>query len=197
MPMTFRTFPCAAVLVLTACSTGYIRKDGTIVWKTYDEASYAQVHNIKGIDAASFVKLSEDFGRDKNHVYFRNYVSDADPATFVVLADNYGKDSTNAYFQVYPLAGAEVSSFQVIHGTGYARDSREIYRGRQGIGACDAGTFEFLSNGWQRDAQCVYYNGRKLEGADAQTFQPVGYEYVRDRNGCYRLGDRADCSQLK
>ena len=195
--MNFRIFVILVFFALTACSTGYVRKDGTVVWKTADEGNWALQHDIKGIDAATFVKLSEDFGKDKNHVYFHNYVSDADPATFVVVTDSYGKDSTRAYFEVYPLTGADVTSFQAIKGTGYAHDSHEVYRGQQGIGACDAHTFEFLSQGWQRDSQCVYYNGRKLEGADARTFQAVSYEYARDRNACYRLGERVDCSRLK
>jgi hypothetical protein len=125
--MTRRILLLAAFVALSACSTGYMHKDGTIVWKMVDEGLGTHYATIGGVDAPTFVDLGNDFAKDKNHVYFGTVQSDADPATFVVLGEHFGKDSRRAYFGVIPLADVDLASFHAMKGAGYARDDNSCF----------------------------------------------------------------------
>ncbi len=128
--MISRIVLLAVTVALGACSTGFVRKNGTIVWQEFDEGLGLHYVAIYGVDASTFVKLTDNFGKDRSHIYFQDFQSDADPATFQALGNYYGKDSKHAYFEVIPLTNVDLASFREVKGTSYARDKTKcILRG--------------------------------------------------------------------
>ena len=108
-----------------------------------------------GADAATFQGLggeSAEFTKDARRVYWHGEVVEGcDAATFELLDYRYAKDHKHAYFRYksgsppQTLPGSDARTFTVIgpaaDGFGYAKDSRQVYRGGNVISGADPATF--------------------------------------------------------
>lgn len=110
---------------------------------------------LSGADAATFQGLggeSGEFTKDARRVYWQGEVVEGcDAATFELLDYRYAKDHKHAYFRYksgsppLTLPAADARTFKVIgpaaDGFGYAKDSRQVYRGGNVITGADPVTF--------------------------------------------------------
>jgi hypothetical protein len=120
-------------ILLTACSTGYNRKNGQWFWTTHDEYNGRRDNYIEGIDHKSFKVLAhENFGADKYAVYYKGRkIRRAQPQSFTILTDNhygYAKDNNHAFFETEPILKADPKTFEVLEFP-YSRDKNDVYNG--------------------------------------------------------------------
>ena len=160
-----------------------------VVFFEYDESAMGpkrQEHTLTHADPSTFEPLRQtkfergpcagrnvEFGRDKDHVYFRSeVVSGADPKTFTFMDEYYARDKSAIYANARRLT-TRGASFRVIEG-GYATDGRlHFYRdtviresGFEPLRGKDAG-----NTGYARTRNLVYHNGKVVPDADPQTFE--------------------------
>src|SRR5437868_5265165 len=72
-------------------------------------------HDIKGVDAATFERLSHVWARDKKQVYYvGKRLAQADRESFQVLNEIYAKDRFRAYYATGVIKEANAASFVVL-----------------------------------------------------------------------------------
>lgn len=145
---------------------------------------------IEGADAASFTALTENYAKDRSHVWYadtyRNgqeyyaivhdrilQLSEADPASFVILDSDrgendrgYARDRSHVWFEGKRMAVADIASFQV-RSYGYARDNTTGYYMREPVPGSDGRTFANLDSEWSRDATHVWWSDVDLSSQPA------------------------------
>jgi hypothetical protein len=192
------------VLLVSACDGGpggYEKRDGSVVFITWDEAHGRQEHPVVEADPASFEVLENGaYAKDRSAAYFRwRKISGAHPASFVALSATHAKDAEHVFYEDSAIAAADPKSFRVIDAQ-WARDDKDVYLQRKAIGACDAGTFTLLERDWQRDSRCAYHRGQKLPGADPASFTVLNFWYAKDKDRVYHRAvamEGADAATLR
>ena len=149
-------------------------KDDKIVYYNNNHGNL----KVEGADAASFQELTENYGKDKNYIYFgEQKIENSDSSSVKAITDVILKDKKNVY-----------------------------YIGQKLEGINDAGTFEAISdvkglNGfYAKDKYNIYFISafdfsekvRKLEGLDVNKIKVLNEYYVKDNKEVYCLGERID-----
>jgi hypothetical protein len=107
---------------------------------------------------------------------------------------------------IEPMTGIDISSFEVLPGTNYARDKDNVYYPIQIIcvdyvdcGVCycskyildnvNRETFVYLDKEYATDGKNVYFRGELIKGADGETFKvidgPEYFYFAVDNNTVY------------
>jgi hypothetical protein len=145
----------------------------------------------RGVHAASFVALSEQYTKDKDKVYYKWIspgrfwvveLTGADPATFEALDNYLARDRNTVWRLDRPFAGADPASVEVIHPNFVWKDRDSVFYQSKKIEGADPKTFRHLAQGFYRDAENVYWSSDRLLGADANSFETFGNDspYARD-----------------
>ena len=113
-----------------------------------------------------------EFGRDKNHVYYRwQIVQGADPQTYAFIDDHYARDKSAVYAGARRLT-TRVGSFKTLGA--YATDGKTHFY--QDVVIAGTG-FRLLggdaesARGYAATDSHVYHNGQIIGRADARTFE--------------------------
>lgn len=190
--------------LLTGCGKsarkGYRIEDGKVVLYTGFPATQQLLDEA---DAESFVAINDNFGKDKNHVYYyARIIPKADPATFTYLASAYSKDKNRGYsgdelisndgahFNIVPNPNETATSVSA-EGIPFAHDSQRVYKDTYIIEGADPATFTMVSmfNGiyLTYDRRRVYFHEQPLAGADGATFRKVSDFHFITKEGAWGL----------
>lgn len=114
----------------------------------------------------------------------------ADPGTFIVLSNDFGKDKQNVFWNGLPQQ-ADVISF-VVDNNGIPKDNAHVYYaerygdGMKQIPGADPKTYqpyllpkETYNQRWARDHHSVYLYGQKVD-ADRNTFERINQTLAFD-----------------
>lgn len=143
-------------------------------------AAFYRSTAIAGADAGSFEALTENYAKDRSHVWYADTyrkgqeyyaivharvteLTGADPATFVSLdssdgslARGYAKDKARVWFEGQQFT-ADAASFTVLE-YGFAKDAVSGYYMRQAIPGSDGPTFAGIDSAWSKDARHVWWS---------------------------------------
>jgi hypothetical protein len=176
---------------------------------------------VQGADASTFKIINKEYGKDKTHVFYREYVvKNADPVSFKVLEGFYAKDKNYGFavgsngpdaveiisyepdfFETVPNPD-ETSMNHTAEGIMYARDRQHVYYGRYIFDLADPATFEYVpmrsGSGFvlARDKKYVYWHQKPIEGVDGSTFRKISNDYFKDAKAIWstRIDNRGNAS---
>jgi hypothetical protein len=211
-----KLFAVALALLLKSCTipdnwrNGYLVRNHQ-VWHFHGFPATGFV--IDEADYRSFKSINNDYGKDKDHVFYTYLViPKADPASFEYLGDLYGKDNKHGFY-VEKMISEDGAHFGAVPNcqdkpysddpvtVAYVRDSKKVYKQESVIEGADAGTFVFVPmfNGYNlaHDKHVVYWSNGQLPGADGQSFKRVCENMFKDKNGAWYLSLGKDVSWEK
>ncbi len=158
--------------------------------------AYFEGKKITKSDVNTYELIKYVYSKDKSNVYYRRSVLTDKPQTFKILFLDrrtpnfiaFSTDGTKIYSEGKPFLPDKVdlSTFERVGKTGYARDKNHIYNSRKEIDA-DPETFEVINhssfgNTYARDRSSVFYSGSKVEKADVKTHEIIDDRYHKDAN---------------
>lgn len=211
--MLRKLFPFSLISFLfSSCSceglkSGYYVESDTLM---YYSGFPAHAYIVKDADVSSFKSIDKYYGRDNNHVFYREYkVKNADPASFRLLEGFYSKDKNYGFAvgsnapDAVMIISNDSDHFEIIpnpeespmnhtaEGIMYARDSRHVYHGIYIFELADPATFEYIpmrsGSGYNlaRDKKHVYWRQKPLEEVDSKTFEKLSDDYFKDANAIW------------
>lgn len=190
-----------AVFGITACDSSGYRKSGG-QWAHGDSKFAPQA-------PATFKPLDDLFARDALHGYYRgSVVAESDGASFVVVSENEARDKNHVYYcdtyrkgqeywsikhlRIDRIAGAHPATYTSL-GKGYARDQQRVYADGVPFKVRDPATFEPLGGDFAHDSQRGYYARIEIPSSHGPSFESIAARdtaYARDRtNGYYGYRD--------
>ncbi|MEO8805292.1 MAG: DKNYY domain-containing protein [Burkholderiaceae bacterium] len=190
-----------AVVGIAACDSSDYQKSGG-QWAHGDTRFTPQ-------DPASFKALDEVFARDATRGYYRgSVVAESDGASFVVISENEARDKNHVYWcdtyrkgqeywsikhlRIDRIEGAHPATYRSL-GKGYARDQQRVYANGVPFKVRDTATFEPLGGDFAHDAQRGYYARIEIPSSHGPSFETIDARdaaYARDRaNGYYGYRD--------
>jgi hypothetical protein len=98
--------------------------------------------------------------------------------SFITWDEGYGR-------REHPIAGVEVSSFEVLRKQGYAKDRSHVWYRWTRIDGADPASFTALSDIYAKDRQHVFYENKVVPGADPSSVTIFGVQWARDRSDIY------------
>lgn len=162
---------------------------------------------IADADPATFEVLTPTgwFSRDANRVYYVGVALEgADPASFKVVQSPFGRDDRGAYVGTIPIPVRDIATwaplergtadrpwhqrhdekFPLPHGqlsgSGWSKDSVQVYWGASPVQGADAATFETCGRFYAKDGRHVYHGGNVVAGADPATFAAHDGPFIGD-----------------
>jgi hypothetical protein len=190
-----------AALLLAACGAGYQQESGQWVFVQMGAiGDDPTVHQIEGVDQATFEKINSEYGKDAFRVYHRYQpIAGADPATFKHVRGLFWKDKDSVFYVDQPLPGADPASFRVLKYGYWARDDHNVYVGDNPVNPKDLGSFKQINQYWAKDASWYYAqdggNYLPLETLDLATFEILEGGWAKDCCRVYyvnRIAEGAD-----
>jgi len=183
-----KMFLCIMAIISQACSpfAGPVDKsisDSYYYSKSKSNICYSpmgnwfELGNTKiNADVKSFKVLGRDFGKDKNHLYFKTHIIDkeVDTATFYVHKDNYicfDKD------HVYLTVNYSPQGVNEIH-----QEKKHLWK----VAKANPKTFERIDNDWYKDDKHYFYNYVPVD-VDYNSFTILNKNFVKDKNRVYSL----------
>ncbi len=187
-----------AGLLLAACGLGgsgpYHQKDG--MW-------FFENEQMRVPEGEKVTALNNRFAKTATLAFYRSSIIDgADPATFTALTENYARDKSHVWYadtyrkgqeyfsivhtRVLELSDADPASFvsldtpQAETDLGYARDRNHVWFQGKRMAVADVASFEVQSYGYARDRTTGYYMREPVPGSDGRTFTHVGSEWAKD-----------------
>ena len=138
-------------------------------------------------DEATFIVLSENYGKDAHHVYLESTRIDQPPvdvASFQAINREYARDAKTVYALLQRYGNFYVPRLQVLEHSDpasfvvlgeYAKDKNNVYYYRyDGTRVVDADPVSFKAvNMFGVDDKAAYYRGKKIDGSDGATFEVV------------------------
>jgi len=128
-------------------------------------------------DAESFEVIAPDFGRDKDHLYFKSYIidSEADKNSFTVKEDYIFFDKNHVYvpFDYLPYE---------------FRDEHQHTDHLWIVEEANPETFEKIDSDWSKDDVNYYYNYQPID-VDYHSFEVLNENFAKDQNQVYLLKD--------
>lgn len=126
-------------------------------------------------------------------------VEGADRETFKPLGKHYAKDKDSVFIGSVKIAGADISSFEVIDDDFYySKDARSIYCHAQKLEGADVLSWVRINQDYSRDGQSLYYCGKKLVGGDPNSFVILNRTYAKDANNVYNFrGEKLEGADVK
>lgn len=170
-------------------------------------AELYQVVVIADADPATFEVLTPTgrFSRDGNRVYYFGVALDgADPTSFKVVQSPFGRDDRRAYVGTIPIPVRDIATWAPLErgtadrpwhqrhdekfprphgelsGSGWSKDSLQVYWGASPIHGADAATFETCGRFYAKDGRHVYHGGDVVVGADPATFAAHDGPFIGD-----------------
>jgi len=147
---------------------------------------------LPGADPATFVSVSPNVFKDKNHVYGMNEkfydpacvtCQQADPATFVALGGGYFKDKSHFYCWSKILEDISTTTFAVMGDSGYAKDAQHVYHYGDILKAADPATFRLIDgyeNWYATDSAHVFIGGYVVDELDPESLLVINQNYAKD-----------------
>jgi len=153
------------------------------------------------IDPTTVEKVDENYVLDKHAVYFFEEFQDS-KITNKLFAHSYKNKEkihllNKEYLQIdesilyenVALDNVDVSTFQLLNPTWYAKDKKQVYCAGKVIKNADPNTFQIFENAiYAKDKKQVYCRGNIIIEADVETFGPPTKKYsfrYRDKNHIY------------
>ncbi|WP_163401379.1 DKNYY domain-containing protein [Flavobacterium fluviatile] len=128
-------------------------------------------------DVESFQPINRDFGKDKEHIFWKGRKQDVDYVTFDVDDSGIIKDKNH----VYTTNGKEYNFLGIIEGA-----DPESYQ------LLDQSLPDHKRISWFKDSNAVFYRSKKTEG-DPATFKPLNDGIAVDANFIYSIiNDRGE-----
>ncbi|MFB9079084.1 DKNYY domain-containing protein [Flavobacterium procerum] len=122
-------------------------------------------------DVATFQPINEDFGKDKNNVFWKGRKQLVDHDTFKVEDFYIIKDKNH----VYHLNGRKFYELEIINGA-----DPKTYQ------LLDASITDYRRHYWTKDGYSVYYKNKKIN-ADPKTFRPLNNAIAVDADFIYAI----------
>ncbi|TDQ27519.1 DKNYY domain-containing protein [Tenacibaculum caenipelagi] len=127
-------------------------------------------------DVKSFKVLGREFGKDKNHVYYKSHIIDneVDIATFYVDKDNYiCFDKNNVYvaFNYLPYDFNKAN-----------QEKNHLWK----VAKANPETFQKIDYDWSKDDNHFFYNYVPID-ADYTSFKVLNENFAKDKNKVYSL----------
>ena len=157
-------------------------KDDKIVYYNNNNGNF----KVEGADASTFQELTENYGKDKNYIYFdEQKIENSDSSSAKAITDIILKDKNNVYYigrkleEIDDAATFEaISSVDGLNGF-YAKDKANIYfvsafdysEKVRKLEDLNVNKAKVLNDYFVKDDKVVYCVGEKLEGADAGSFR--------------------------
>lgn len=168
-------------------------KDGIFTFDKYENGEITlKSIKTKEMDINSLEILRDTsiilYLKDKNNVYYVNYVESKDNNDYTKDEENYD-DRKNIEIDIKQIIGADSNSFEIIEI--YGKDKNNIYAFGKKLLGINPKSFEIINkNGLLfKDDKGVYYLGReevkKIQNADINSFEEVSKEYYRDKNNVF------------
>jgi len=168
-------------------------KDGIFTFDKYENGEITlKSIKTKEMDINSLEILRDTsiilYLKDKNNVYYVNYVESKDNNDYTKDEENYD-DRKNIEIDIKQIIGADSNSFEIIEI--YGKDKNNIYAFGKKLLGINPKSFQIINkNGLLfKDNKGVYYFGReqaqKIQNADINSFEEVSKEYYRDKNNVY------------
>ena len=169
-------------------------KDGIYTFDKYENGEIiVKSITTKEMDIDSLEILKDSalilYLKDKNNVYYVNYVEIEDENKVEIDEDDYD-DGRNIKIDIEKINRADSSSFEIA-GI-YGKDKNSMYAFGKKLEGVNPETFQIISkNGIIfKDDKNIYYLGkkeaRKLKNADVNSFEEVAEnEYYKDKNNVY------------
>jgi len=197
----------------------------TLVVKRIDDEK-SEKYLTKSPDLKSFKILNENFAKDKDTIYYKEYdileadinsfeildeekVDNVDKRTFEDLGGGFGRDKNWIYSGKMKLRNIDRESFEHI-GDGYIKDKNGIYRDAEVIfydsddsynisklENVDKESFENIGEGYSKDKNNIYYNNEKFKNIDVKTFQLIGNGFSKDKNNVYFEKNKIEGAEAK
>jgi hypothetical protein len=125
-------------------------------------------------DANSFTVMAREFGRDKDHLFYKYHIIDGevDKVSFSIK-DRLCFDQTHVYVPY------DYISFSF-------RESIQKKNHLMLIEGANPKTYETLENNWSKDDEHYFYYFQQVS-VDYRTFKPVNPHFVKDKNKVYLL----------
>lgn len=115
---------------------------------------------------------------------------------YIGVTDDFKIINDKVYRYDTLIVGADAKTFEIVSWN-WQRDKNFYYHFGKKVDYIDRNTFEDLGYHYGKDKFNVYYDEKIIEGADTKTFtQIAGTQDGKDKNGCYRWGEKVDCSVL-
>ena len=168
-------------------------KDGIFTFDKYENGEITlKSIKTKEMDINSLEILRDTsiilYLKDKNNVYYVNYVESKDNNDYTKDEENYD-DRKNIEIDIKQIIGADSNSFEIIEI--YGKDKNNIYAFGKKLLGINPKSFQIINkNGLLfKDDKGVYYLGReqaqKIQNADINSFEEVSKEYYRDKNNVF------------
>jgi hypothetical protein len=169
------------------------------VLQGFRDAKMGPFETCEGLDVETFEPLSEEYSRDRNHVYFKVIspgvflvikLPEADPGSFEVLAPSLGRDQTHVWLDERIQSGADPATVQVVNaGFSVFKDEDSVHYQNQRIPGADPKSFRHLASGYYADQNRIYWGSEAIAGAEVGSFQVLGDSFLaKDQNRAYRSG---------
>lgn len=171
-------------LVFALINWLFLKKDGK---ETLDE----RVPEVKDISIDAYqVKNGKIHYRQVGNL---REVEGADPETFQALDNDYAKDANNVYFRNFPIEEAKSDTFEVVDEL-WSKDDENVFCSRVSVHkkiveSADPETFEAVGSGYYKDKDNVFKDCHisEIPNLDPQTFEIVDENTVKDKNGTYNM----------
>lgn len=127
-------------------------------------------------DVESFKVLGRDFGKDKNHLFFKTHIIDneVDTATFYVDDDNYiCFDKDNVYRALNYLPHDFTQTNQ---------EKKHLWK----VAKANPKTFQKIDSDWSKDDKHYFYNYVPID-VDYNSFTILNKSFAKDKNQVYSL----------
>lgn len=162
---------------------GYKIKNSEVYFVSWNEGNGFQQKKIDA-DSQSFKKISGDYAKDKNHVFFvGRIIESADADSFErikvdssTVEDVYSKDKTHVFKFSGVLPNVDHSSFVALGGS-YTKDAQHVFYQEKILTSAEASTFQTKHHEFHwfgMDSKQVYSMGQAIPGADPATFELLG-----------------------
>ncbi len=127
-------------------------------------------------DVESFKVLGRDFGKDKNHLYFKTHIIDneVDIATFYVDDDNYicfDKDHVYRALNYLPHGFTQTN-----------QEKKHLWK----VAKANPKTFQKIDSDWSKDDKHYFYNYVPID-VDYNSFTILNKSFAKDKNQVYSL----------
>ena len=173
-------------------------KDDKIVYYNSNHGNM----KVEDADAASFQELTENYGKDKNYIYYgEQKIENSDSNSAKAITDIILKDKHNVYYIGQKLEGiSDAETFEAISDVKglngfYAKDKHNVYfisdsdfsKKVKKLEKLNVNKTKVLNEYYVKDDKEVYCLGERINGADARNFK-VKNEYSsqgEDRNHKY------------
>jgi hypothetical protein len=168
------------LLVSTLClafgCTDYdIRNDG-VYYESWNEAHGKTEILVENADKATFEKISDNYGKDKEHVFYRTkLIPGADPESFELIKGGYAIDKYRIYYYGDSVENSNSKDFEILDPY-FSRDRRDVYYRTKPLGVKDLKEFKFLTNNnlndrWSTDGNYYWFNNFKVPSSNYEEIE--------------------------